>query len=493
VSERSTLRPRLLATLLVVSAAILGPATAQGADRIYWANFGSPERISFANVDGSGGVDLNTAGALVKIPFGLALDPAGGRAYWSNETSPGGISFANLDGSGAAGNLNTGSATVKGTSGAAIDPVARRIYWSNIGEGNISWANLDGSGGGNLFTGTAGINGPYGLEVDPVGRKVYWTNSGGGGGISWANLDGSGGGNLQITGSATLESPIGLAIDPVGKRIYWANAVVSGKISYANLDGSGSADVNTTGATVSSPYGVAVDPDAHRVYWANSSGGLGYADTSGSGGANLQTAPGFAAGSPNFPNLLEVPRPSAIPALTASSAKPGATLGCTPGGWAGDVSSASLYRAPTAFSYEWSRSGAPIVGATTATLTGADVGAYRCKVTASNPAGAASQTSAVTPVFKVGKPKLNRKKGTAKLPVTLPVSGRLGVTGQGFKATTRQVAAAGTLKLTIRAKGKSLKKLRRSGKAKLALTLAFTTFDGGVAAQARSVLLHTKK
>jgi hypothetical protein len=491
MSDRPIVRLRIVTAFAATLAALAAPGVAQGADRIYWANFGAPERISFANLDGSGGVNLNTAGALVKIPIGLDLDPAAGRAYWTNESAPGGISYANLDGSGAAGNLNTGAASVKGASGAAIDPVARRIYWGSIGDGTIGWANLDGSGGGNLNTGTANTTAPYGLEVDPVGRRVYWTNTIKSGVISWANLDGSGGGDLPITGSATLEYPFGLAID--GQRIYWANAIVSGKISSANLDGSGSADLNTIGATVSEPYGVAVDSDRHRVYWANSSGGLASADANGLGGSNLPIAGGFASGALNFPNLLEAPAGAAPPAVSGS-AKPGSELGCTQGFWKLDVGSASLYRAPTAYAYQWSRNDTPLAGATSATLTAQDVGEYRCTVTASNAAGSASQASSLGAVFRIGKARLNKKKGIAKLPVSLPGRGTLTVSGKGYRAVTKSVGSAKTVKLTIRAKGKALRKLTKSGKAKLGLTFNFLTFSPGsfAAVQTKPVVLRKK-
>jgi hypothetical protein len=489
MSSRPIAKLWIAAALAATLAALSAPAAQ--ADRIYWANFGAPERISFANLDGSGGVNLNTTGALVKFPIGLALDPASGRVYWTNEAAIGGISYANLDGSGGGGNLITPGATVKGPSGAAIDPVARRIYWGNIGQSNISWANLDGSGGGDLNTGAATVNGPYGLEVDPIARRVYWTNSAGS--ISWANLDGSGGADLPISGSATLDGPFGLALDPVGGRIYWANSTFPGKISYANLDGSGSADLNTSGATVAEPYGVAVDADEHRVYWANSSGGLAYADTRGTGGANLPVAGGFASGALNFPNLFAAPVAAAPPTVSGSS-KPAGELGCTTGSWKPDVITASLYRAPAAYAYRWSRDGTPIESATLPILTADAVGEYRCAVTASNAVGSASQTSAVAAVFKVSRANRNKKKGIAKLRVSLPGGGTLVVSGRGYKAVTKSVIAAGTVKLTIKARGRFLRKLKKTGRAKLRLTFSFlTSSPGGAAAvQTKSVALRKK-
>ena len=174
------------------------------------------------------------------------------------------------------------------------------------------------------------------------------------------------------------------------------------------------------------------------------------------------------------------------------TAKPGGSLSCTQGAWREDISSASLYRAPIAYSYQWSRSGQALAGATSATVVADSVGEYRCQVTAANQAGLGSQTSTVAAVFKVGKPKRNRRKGTAKLPVSLPGAGQLKVSGKGFKAIAKTVASAKTVKLAVRARGKSLRKLRASGKTKLKRTLSFLTSDGGIATQKKPVVLRKK-
>ena len=67
----------------------------------------------------------------------------------------------------------------------------------------------------------------------------------------------------------------------------------------------------------------------------------------------------------------------------------------------------------------------PVQGANEATLKAPAPGAYRCVVTATNVAGAASQTSeplSVAPSnhFKFGKLKRNKRNGTATLHVTVP-------------------------------------------------------------------------
>ncbi len=191
--------------------------------------------------------DLPTGTATVDNPAGLAIDPVARRIYWANNIGNK-ISFANLDGSGG-NDLPTGAATVANPDGVAIDFAASRIYWTNAGGNKISYANLDGSGGGtDLPTGVATVNTPRGPAIDPVAGRIYWSNNNG---ISFASLDGSGtGGNLATTG-ASGPFPLGLAIDPAVGRIYFANG---NKISYANLDGTGGGnDLPTTGANVNSP------------------------------------------------------------------------------------------------------------------------------------------------------------------------------------------------------------------------------------------------
>ena len=159
------------------------------------------------------------------------------------------ISFANLDGSGG------GNLSMPGVGrGLAFDLSAGRIYWAQGAPTNkISFAYLDGGGVGDLPTGTATVDNPAGLAIDPVARRIYWANNFGSK-ISFANLDGSGGDDLP-TGAATVANPDGVAIDFAARRIYWTNAG-GNKVSFASLDGSGGgADLPTGVATVDTPRG----------------------------------------------------------------------------------------------------------------------------------------------------------------------------------------------------------------------------------------------
>jgi predicted outer membrane repeat protein len=71
--------------------------------------------------------------------------------------------------------------------------------------------------------------------------------------------------------------------------------------------------------------------------------------------------------------------------------------------------------------------------------------------------------------FKLGKLKRNKKKGTAKQLVILPLpdAGSVTIKGKGLKSKTRTVTGAAKVKLPVIAKGKKHKALNSSGKAKI--------------------------
>ena len=62
-------RSRWIVSLPIIAAFLLPPclaASAQAGDRVYWANQFGPERFSFANLDGTPGGNLSTAGASIQ-------------------------------------------------------------------------------------------------------------------------------------------------------------------------------------------------------------------------------------------------------------------------------------------------------------------------------------------------------------------------------------------------------------------------------------------
>jgi hypothetical protein len=377
--------------LAVLCAAAALPAVAGASDRLLWGNE-NVSSISFANLDGSGGGDLTNNTEFVT---GLAIDSATGRLYYTNET--GSINFLDLNG-GPGGSLNTGSATVKNPDGLAIDPVLRKIFWANnVSPGQISFANLDGGGGGDLNTSGATMDDPAGVTVDTVSGRVYWANYLGST-ISFANADNSGGGGDLQTPGVSPAGPAGVAIDEATRTIYWTETGGT-DIGHARLDGSGGDDLPTPGAPVSAPYGLAIDSAAGKVYWANNSNSIEVASLAGSGGGPLSTS-GASLDGPEFPILQKTPTGTGAPAISGGS-KVGSTLTCSQGSWAPDLFGALLYRAPIAFSFQWVRDGRDISGAAAASFTASKGGEYKCRVTGSNPAGSAAQTSAS---HRVGPP-----------------------------------------------------------------------------------------
>jgi hypothetical protein len=414
----------LLAGLWAAGVALL-PAAARAADRVYWANAGN-NTISFADLDGSGGGQLPIPPTSLDVPVGVAIDSASGRIYWADEGSaaggdPGSIWSANLDGSGSA-PLPTGAATVKNPAGVAIDPAARRIYWTNNGGDKVSFANLDGSGGGDLQTdGIATVAAPGGVMVDP-GQRVYWTNTlVAADGLAFLSVGAPGGADFD-TGTATVMQPQALALDPTTRKVYWVD--VNGRISFADLLDAGDGDLDLGGFTVGVPAGIAIDPGAGKLWWSDDAGGgsIASASLTGQGAARLAT-PGAVLDAPTFLALLRAPQATAPPAI-GGGAQLGTVLSCSQGTWAPDLVSAFLYRAPRQLAYQWSVNGADVPGGTTVALRATAPGDYRCRVTASNAAGAASQTSA--PLHVNAAPPASFGRSTR---VTLALAGRVPARG----------------------------------------------------------------
>jgi hypothetical protein len=406
---------------MVLVAVLAVAARAQAAELIYWDNYGAtPQTISYANIDGTGGGSLNLSGAQLLGPEGMAIDTATGRLFVVSSNAGaakhGEIDFVNLNGSGA-GVFTAPGAPVDDPFGVAVNPVTRTIYWANSGagegDGSIAWAKLDGSAGGILNTTGATLVDPYKIGLDPVNGRVYWGNNPPGPGgelsISYANVDNTGGGNLPL--STAPDSAYAFAVDPAAGRLYWSEGGEE-RFAYTGLLGGVVSTLDTTGAVANSSYGFAIDPTLNRLYWPNynngedRTNGLGFASLSG-GGGNItpQVAP-FSG--PQDLLVLKSPTGTGAPTVTRD-AKSRSLLTCSTGMWAGDFAGSYVYQAPSAYVYQWGRNGVAIPGATAATLDAAKAGAYTCAVTASNQAGSASQSSAATQL-KVASLKLTVKR-----------------------------------------------------------------------------------
>jgi hypothetical protein len=107
--------------------------------------------------------------------------------------------------------------------------------------------------------------------------------------------------------------------------------------------------------------------------------------------------------------------------------------------------------------------------------------------------GAATATIEVAPAsnaFTLGKAKRKKRKGIAKLPVTVPGAGAVELRPtkrvKGARATS---SAAGQLRLRVKARGKAKRKLRATGKAKVRVTVGFAPVGGNPASASQRVKL----
>lgn len=88
------------------------------------------------------------------------------------------------------------------------------------------------------------------------------------------------------------------------------------------------------------------------------------------------------------------------------------------------------------------------------------------------------------------KVKLNKKKGTATLSFGVGAPGQALLSGKKVKRKSKAAKAAGRVKLPIVAKGKALKQLRESGRAKVKLKVTFTPTGGSTATFTKKVTLR---
>jgi hypothetical protein len=379
------------AMAVVLAALLVPPASAQGADSIYWTDYTSGQ-IRVGNLDGTG--SPRTLFGEETQPMGIAIDPAAGKIYWSaavpNCTGLCGlIRVGNLDGSGSAQTLFGGAAApVDDGEGIAVDPAAGKIYW--VGEG-IEVGNIDGTGTPQTLYATTtvppdDIEGPVALAIDPFGGRLFWTAAASGGNIRAASLFGDPATNHIWFPNES--SPYGIALDPLSQKLYWSRSTASGAIRIGNADGTETA--KDLYAPESNPLGIALDPPAGKVYVASGTEAIlvGSLD----GGGSLQTL--FPdGGSPQYPAVLRAPVATRPPSISGGD-RAGEQLSCDRGGWAPDMPEAVLFRAPRDFAFHWLRDGDPLAGADSSAFTPDAGGSYSCQVTASNQAGGTSQTSA---------------------------------------------------------------------------------------------------
>jgi hypothetical protein len=387
----------LVGAIALVSCALLGLAAhAHASETVYWNNYDS-SGVGFANIDGTGGGELELGKTVMDDPEGLAFDPANGRIYIASSANDQIVWVGIHGGSGV---LKTDAAPVSNPHGIAVDLATQTVYWGNLdGEEPIGYASAQETGVGGALN-VAGSNSETAerIALDLVAGRVYWMTQTGPteGGISYANIDGSGGGFMSLAPAEFVFNLTAVAVDPAAQRLY-VQGLQNGEegLFWLSLAGLGGGTVDRTNAAIEEPYGLAFDPSIGRFYWGNYDSEMGVPaaigtatlTTGGGGGINI-TAPVVAG--PQDPIVLKSPTAVSAPQVSAS----GTSLSCSTGAWSQNYVGSYVYGAPESYGYQWSKDGQSIAGATGTTLDATASGSYTCAVTATNQFGSAVQASA---------------------------------------------------------------------------------------------------
>jgi hypothetical protein len=452
LSEPSGSRHRLawmVGAFALVSCALLGiVARAHASETIYWDNFEAPTTIGFANIDGTGGGLLNTEAVEIDSPEGLAYDPHNGRIYVANSENEQ-IDWVAIDGSGS-GVLDTTGAKVEDPEGIAVDPATDTVYWANDeNEGSIGYASANGGAGGLLnTTGVTSMEGPRKIALDTANGRVYWVCEDV---VNYANLDNSGGGTINYAPGTGPDEWSAINVDPVAGRIYIlgkSHAGVQG-IYWVNTSGVGGGEValsatpTETPDTYEEPFGLAFDPSNGRFLWANFHAGEDA--THAFGTANLDAVGSSLIGlasvpvhGPQDPLIVKSPSGTGAPQVTGS----GTALSCSQGTWSRDYPGSYVYGAPVSYSYQWSKDGQAIAGATGSSLTATASGSYTCTVTGTNPSGSASQTSTGYTIAP-SAPTTTTTTTPTPAPTTTPTPASFSLASASKKKSKKTKVAAG--------------------------------------------------
>ncbi|HSI81294.1 MAG TPA: hypothetical protein VK919_11670 [Solirubrobacterales bacterium] len=456
---------------LVVAATVAGLAFAPAAAaEIFWANTGTTSAIGSATLSGG---SVNHTLIAADLPCGVAAD--GEYVYWANPVTDS-IGRAELDGEDVDPTFITGADE---PCGVAVD--GEHIYWANSAEASetIGRATLDGSGVDQSFITGGAV--PTGVAVNA--EHIFWTNAGTPNSIGRANVDGTGVNQSFITDPA---SPIGIAVDR--DHVYWTNGVIgSFSIGRADIDGGNEQQAFITEG-VFVPSGVAVDGE--HVYWTN----FGANTVARAKLDGTDVDPEFITDADNpFGVAVAILSPPACSGVAVSSrhAEPvEIRLDCAGSGLKHAIASAAANG--TLSNLRAAR------GTVTYTPRRGFFGQDGFTASAANSLG--SDTAAVTievrpasNLFRLGKAKRKRKRGTARLPATVPGEGRLVLRGRAVRRSRASTARARTVRLRVKPRGRKLRRLEATGRARVRVKVTFRPVGGRERTLAKRVRLVKRR
>lgn len=314
------------------------------------------------------------------------------------------------------------------------------------GAGNVYVAEL-GTARVDVFTGQGQFQRAFGKNVGGPGVNTC-TNP-----CTFGVADGTPG---------SINSPMGLSISP-GGDVYVAEQI--GRVSVFNAQGQFLRTIGSPGSgagQLAGPWGVTAPGD----------GGVYVADTAN----NRMSIFGEGGDFRRAMGLDVIPGPPVVPEVCTTLCKTG-TAGYGIGEFAepramasdcrGDVYIAELGRVE-----KW---GDPAAGSPPCPPP---------------PPPPAQPASAPSNEFAIGKQTKNKKKGTLTIDVTVPGAGSLsGSAGRKISVKAPQPAAAGVVKVNLKAVGAGLKALNRKGKLKGRLSLTFTPSGGSAKTKTASIQL----